>query len=107
MMNQFTFIKDIIITDDPGQVVTYADQVKAIASPEEFILHFGLRKVEEPNTAKGVAKIYLSPPHAKRLALALAQVIEGYEKNFGKIETDPASRLTPEARNRFDAVIKQ
>ena len=107
MSTQFTFIKEVVITDDPNQLVTYVDSARASASPEEFILHFGLRKTEEPHIATGVAKIYLSLPHAKRLALALAQVIKGYEDAFGKIETDPAARLTQDARNRLELEPKQ
>ena len=106
MSAQFTFLKEVGITDDPKQLVAYANIATASSTAEEFILHFGLRNPDDPNVGIGVAKVYLSLPHAKRLALALAQVVKGYEETFGEIATDPLSRLTPEARSRIEVKEK-
>jgi len=50
----------------------------------EFILDFAQR-TPEAGSAKLVARITMSPQHAKSLLLALQKNVEVYEQKFGKI----------------------
>ena len=85
------------ITDTPGEPLFYSNFATIRSTPEEILIHFGLR-TDEPSKGVGVAKAVLSLAHAKRLAGALARVIETYEKSFGSIQEDISKRLTPEGR---------
>ena len=89
------------IQDKPSQLVSYANLCTITLTPEEAVLHFGERNATNPNEGAGVAKIYLSLPHAKRIAHAMLQSIQSYEQAFGEIVTNPYERLTPEARQRL------
>jgi len=86
------------INTGTDEYVFYSNIASVSATPEEAFIHFGLRTDKEPNRGIGVARAYLSLPHAKRLLNALATVIAGYERTFGTIEVDTAKRLTPEGR---------
>lgn len=85
----------LVVQDNPQQFVGYATDTGVTVSAEEVVLHFGLRNSapEGPMSVNGVAKLYLSLPHAKRLANALARTLESYERTLGEIETDPNARL--------------
>ncbi len=57
-------------------------------SREEFIFDFAFLFPDAPPDApqgKLVARIILSPPHAKRFLMALEENIKKYEKEFGNI----------------------
>ena len=86
------------IEDAPNEPIFYSNIAALRATPEEIIIHFGLRE-DDPNLGIGVGKAILSAPHAKRLAIALSRVIENYELNFGEIIADIEQRLTPDARD--------
>ena len=91
----------IEMKDGPGQIVGYANLISIITTPEEVILHFGERSMEGPNKGIGIAKIYISLPHAKRLAGALIRTLKNHEEIFGEINADPTKQLTPEALKRL------
>lgn len=86
------------INNAPNEPVYYANIASLNVTPEELIIHFGLRTPEDSNIGIGVAKVYVSLPHAKRLASAMIRVIQVYERNFGEIISEPEMRLTPEGK---------
>jgi hypothetical protein len=86
------------IDADSNVPMFYTNIASISATPEEFSMHFGIRKKKDPNHGIGVAMIYMSLPHAKRLAEAMAKAIHSHEQTFGEIITDPANRLTGEGR---------
>lgn len=94
-------LKEPIIIDNLEQKITYATNAQVSVSPEEVTLHFGLR-TGEPNEANGVAKIYLSLPHAKRLVIAWGALLEQHEELFGEINLDPTKRLTPKGKEYLE-----
>lgn len=94
-------------TPAAGEAVFYSNIAQVMITPEELIIHFGVRRPEDPEKGEGVARVYLNHSHAKRLAGALVRVIESFEKDFGKIEADPSERLMPEARKRLGLEKKE
>lgn len=84
------------IESGPNEITTYANTVGMLFGADELLLHFALRSETDPTKGLGVAKIYLSLPHAKRMVKALSKGIEEIEKLFGEIVADPAEKLTAE-----------
>lgn len=74
----------------------YANVCLVRSSPEEVILQFGQRDLQDPRIANGVVTVYTNLWHAKRLAHALLDSIEKYEAIFGKLPNDPIAALDPE-----------
>ena len=87
---------DINIRDMPDECIIYANIAGVLVSTDDVVIHFGRRNMADPQEGEGVAKVYLSFAHAKRLASALTQSLGFYEKAFGEISTEPAMKLTPE-----------
>ncbi|HZG52773.1 MAG TPA: DUF3467 domain-containing protein [Pyrinomonadaceae bacterium] len=102
MVNPIEKTEEITIYDSPQQFVGYANINGITFTPEEVVMHLGLRRLENLNEADGVAKIYLNLPHAKRIMLALAHLIERHEMFFGEINADPGSRLTDAGRKHLE-----
>ncbi len=98
--------KRVSMKESPNQFVGYSNVVAVNISAEETILLFGLREHQNPDQANSVAKLYISPAHAKRLAKTLAGVIETYEETFGEIIADPLERMSPEARAKIENQLK-
>lgn len=88
------------IEDSPRQFVCYSNVATVLMTPEEIVLHFGERKSEDFTKGTGLAKIYISLSHGKRLAAALLKSIKLFEEDFGEIPIQPLERLTPEGRKR-------
>jgi hypothetical protein len=84
------------IEEGPNEITAYANIVAILVSPDEVLLHFGLRRSDDPNKGIGVAKIYMTSAHAKRLMAALSGSIQKIEEVFGEIVADPVLQLTPE-----------
>ncbi len=63
---------------------TYSNLVMIAHSPSEFILDFIAVMPGAPK-AKVVKRMVLTPDHAKRLANALNDNVQKYEKEHGKI----------------------
>lgn len=63
----------------------YANLAIISHSPSEFILDF-IRVVPNVPKAKVKSRIVLAPQHAKRLLKALAENVNRYEAQFGKIK---------------------
>jgi predicted component of type VI protein secretion system len=57
---------------------------------EEAVVNFGLREFGSSTEARYVAQVIMTISHAKRLARALTDSIEDYEKRFGEIDFDPS-----------------
>ena len=76
----------------------YATHISVTVTAEESILRFAELDHENPTTATGFAKIYLSNAHLKRIVLAAAQILTEHEVRFGEIQIDPLARLTKEGR---------
>ena len=72
------------IKDNPNELVFYTNIAGVRATPEEIIIHFGLRE-DDPNSGIFVAKAVMSLAHAKRLVAALSRTISNYEVNFGEV----------------------
>ena len=60
----------------------YSNAMLVAHGPEEFVLDWLL---QSPNGPHLVARIIVSPGHAKRIVAALQENIERYEENFGVI----------------------
>jgi len=90
-----------LITDLPNEVTLYTNVTSVNVGPDEFVLRHGLVSIDSPHQAKIIAKVYMSPAHAKRLSNLLSSVIAQYEENFGTIATTPEEMLTPEVRRRL------
>ena len=56
------------------------------STPDAFVLDFSF--VQGP-TGWLLARLMLSPQHAKRLSMALAETIAKFEERFGKIDAGP------------------
>jgi len=90
-----------LITDLPSEMSIYTNVTSIHVGPEEIVLRHGLVSIDAPQQAKVIAKVYMSPGHAKRLSNLLASVLAQYEENFGTIAITPEDMLTPEARKRL------
>jgi len=86
----------VVIEDSPNELTTYANLVGLLFGTEEVLFHFALRTPNDPNRGVGVAKIYVTLPHAKRMLKTLSDGIEGIEKLIGEIVADPGSKIPPE-----------
>lgn len=60
----------------------YSNMAQIAHGPEEFVMDFAN---VVPPTAQLVARVIISPSHAKRLAQALSENIKKYEEKFGTI----------------------
>ena len=82
---------------DQQATVFYSNTSRVWGSAEEIYVDFA-GAVRQTGTNKATLEIdqraILSPWAAKRLALALTQVVENYERQYGVLELDPRKRLT-------------
>lgn len=87
--------------DQRDMETTYANSFRPVTSTEELMLDFGINQTY-PVTEKGgpdaeivfnaSSRVILNYYTAKRLAMALGQIIGTYEKEFGEIELNAANR---------------
>lgn len=98
--------KEVLIHDTPEQFVGYANINGITLTPEEAVMHLGVRRPDNPNEADGVAKIYFSLPHIKRIAIVLAEIIKEHEVLFGEI-LEPNARLTEGGRKILEKRLGQ
>ncbi len=64
------------------QAGSYANQMAVAHTQEEFVLDFIMAT---PPVGVVNARVVVSPGHAKRIAAALLENVEKYEKTFGTI----------------------
>lgn len=77
--------------DEAIAVGQYANVAAIRHSREEFIFDFAFLFPDHP-AGKMIARLILSPAHAKRFLEALASNVQGYEEAFGPLppgETPP------------------
>jgi len=80
-----------IKVDESIAVGQYANVAAIRHSREEFIFDFAFLFPDHP-AGKMIARLILSPAHAKRFLEALTSNVQGYESTFGPlppVETPP------------------
>jgi hypothetical protein len=85
----------------PSLTTTYANFCRVHVTPEELILDFGLNTSAVPNPKEPVkltSRLVMNYYTAKRLSVALQQVIQQHERAYGKIELDYRKRAQPGKR---------
>jgi hypothetical protein len=86
--------------DERGLNASYANGFRPTATPEEIILDFGLNIPMPPKAQKSEREIMFQAKEriiinyytAKRLAVALGQIVGRYEREFGQLELNVAKR---------------
>jgi len=88
--------------DERNLKTSYANGVRPSATPEEVLLDFGMnqvlpaanQKAEREILFQANDRIILSYYAAKRLAMALTQLVRRYEAEYGEIELNSLKRRT-------------
>ena len=91
-----------------NMTTTYTYAIQPIPSADEVMLDFGLNhevpkmgKQEEDSPREFILdinqRVIMNYATAKKLALMLAQVVKGYEKDFGDIQLNPEQRRVNQA----------
>ena len=91
-----------IRVDERNLKTSYANGVRPSATPEEVMLDFGMnqvlpvasQKAEREILFQANDRIILSYYAAKRLAMALTQLVRRYEAEYGEIELNSLKRRT-------------
>jgi hypothetical protein len=83
-----------ITVPDPVTLGTYANFASIVHNFAEFVLDFG-RIVPGREDVQVVARLVMTPVHAKQLLRALAENIAIYERNFGEIPQGPGQPPEP------------
>jgi len=88
--------------DQREMETTYANSFRPVTSSEELMLDFGINQTFPINTEDGgpeaeivfnaSSRVIINYFTAKRLAMALGQIVGKYEKEFGEIELNAANR---------------
>lgn len=73
---------------------TYANFASIVHNFAEFVIDFG-RIVPAREDVRVVARLVMTPVHAKQLLRALTENIAIYEQNFGEIPQGPAQLPEP------------
>ncbi|MGQ9495345.1 MAG: DUF3467 domain-containing protein [Thermoanaerobaculaceae bacterium] len=73
---------------------TYANFASIVHNFAEFVIDFG-RIVPAREDVRVVARLVMTPIHAKQLLRALTENIAIYEQNFGEIPQGPAQPPQP------------
>lgn len=89
------------LSSDSRTMIFYSNYTAVTMTPDEVIFRFAQRDLEDAAKALEVARIAVSPQHAKRLLVVLANIVKIYETNFGELAADPLQRLTPEGRKNL------
>ena len=79
--------RDVVITDLDKAISIYSNVIQVTVSVFDFRLTFGerLSSTQERFEIKAVARVYMSPQHAKSVAMVLTRQVEKYEQQFGSI----------------------
>jgi hypothetical protein len=86
---------------DARTLVFYSNYTAVTMTPDEVVLRFAERDLGDATKALEMARLIVSPAHAKRLMSVLVTIIKTYETNFGPLVVDPLQRLTPEGRKNL------
>ena len=80
----------------------YSNVFTVTVSPYDVTIDFGVKTPEQAKAKSDefdkVARVSMSPTQAKTLLVILKELINSYEKDFGKIP------LAPEFRGRYKAI---
>lgn len=76
----------VIKAEDDVAKGRFSNFAQVASTPDAFVLDFSF--VQGPSGWL-LSRILLSPQHAKRLSVALAETIAKHEERFGKIEAGP------------------
>ena len=82
--------------DMTGMASAYTNWYRVTGTPEELILDFGLNTAIMPNQAETINlshRIVMNFFTAKRLLLALNNVVQAHENSFGALEIDFQKRI--------------
>ena len=87
--------REVVLTGLENVASIYSNAVNVAISLYDFRLILGERQGAsgDPAQIKSVAKVFLSPPHAKALARLLARQVERYERQFGPIPVPPEQQV--------------
>jgi Protein of unknown function (DUF3467) len=72
-------------TDEQTMVGKYSTMAQVTHTAEEFWIDF-YAMLPNPQIARLLARIIVSPEHAKRLAIAIQDNVRKYEEKFGTID---------------------
>jgi hypothetical protein len=95
-------IQKIPVEKTPA-ATTYTNFCRVSVTPEELILDFGLNTQVEPDPKEPVrvsSRVVMNYFTAKRVLLALNNVVTEHEKSYGNLELDWQKRLVPGAKGR-------
>lgn len=86
---------------NPEAPAYFVNSVRILSSIFDFtVLFFQLKMISTEEGDQGqlreVAKIYLSPQHAKAISELLSRKVSEYEEQFGPIPTGPIDHEEPE-----------
>ena len=89
-----------LTVDERNLQSCYANAFRTNATAEEVMLDFGVNQARPPSQPQGQPEIVfqvsqrviLNYYSAKRMAIALGQLIRRYEEQFGELELDVAKR---------------
>lgn len=76
----------VIKAEDDVAKGRFSNFAQVASSPDAFVLDFSF---VQASSGWLLSRILLSPQHAKRLSVALAETIAKHEERFGKIEAGP------------------
>lgn len=82
-------VKKNIAADDLTRKGVYSNEALVAHGPEEFTLDFCFFSPVHPAQGQLVARVVLSPIHARRFLNALETNIRRYESRFGPIPRPP------------------
>ncbi|MFO0968218.1 MAG: DUF3467 domain-containing protein [Gemmataceae bacterium] len=83
-------------TDSSALSTVYTNFCRVSVTPEELVLDFGLNSQMAPNPAEPIKlthRVVMNFFTAKRLLLALNNVVAQYENNYGALELDFQKRM--------------
>jgi hypothetical protein len=76
----------VIKADDTVAMGRFSNLAQVASSQDSFVIDFAF---VQGKTGWLLSRILMSPLHAKRFSLALAETIAKHEAHFGKIESGP------------------
>jgi hypothetical protein len=90
-----------LMIDERNLNTSYANAFRSNGTAEEVMLDFGINQVMPPQgdqkqpgiSFQVMQRVILNYYSAKRLALALGQIIQRHEAQFGELELDPNKRI--------------
>ncbi len=83
-----------IVVPDQLALGTYANFASIVHNFAEFIMDYG-RIVPGREEVQVVARIVMTPVHAKQLLRALTENVAIYERSFGEITEGPQADTAP------------